>query len=254
MPPYSSYVICGTPRSGSTLLCEMLISSGVAGHPNSFFREQSIANWADRWAVDRTNGIDDAEFDARYIPAMLQAGSNATGVFGLRLMRASVDDAIRRLTRVNGGPADLAAQFEATFGRTLYVHLSRRDKLAQAISLVRAEQSGLWHLASDGSVYEGVATPQPNVYDAPRIAEVFAERIADDLAWEAFFTGHGITPVRLVYETMTANPQAALASILDALGLDAAIANSVRVGTRKMGGDSSQDWAERFRAETGLGD
>lgn len=253
MPQYSAYVICGTPRSGSTLLCEMLASSGVAGHPNSFFREQSIANWADRWGVDRSEGIDDAAFDARYIPAMLQAGSNGTGVFGLRLMRASVDDAIRRLARLNGGPADLVAQCEAAFGRTLYIHLSRRDKLAQAISLVRAEQSGLWHLASDGSVYEGAVTPQPNVYDASRISTLVDELASDDAAWEAFFSSQGIAPVRLVYETMTADPQAALATILTALGLDAAIAKSVSVGTRKMASGVSSEWAERFRKETRFG-
>jgi len=30
-----SYVVCATPRSGSTLLCELLKSTGVAGHPVS---------------------------------------------------------------------------------------------------------------------------------------------------------------------------------------------------------------------------
>jgi trehalose 2-sulfotransferase len=252
MPPYASYVICGTPRSGSTLLCEMLISTGIAGRPNSFFRQQSIADWADRWDVDRTHGVDDAEFDARYIPAMLQAGAGGTGIFGLRLMWPSVGEAIRRLVRLNGGPADLAAQFETAFGPTLYIHLSRRDKVAQAISLVRAEQSGLWHLAADGSVYEGTAAPQPNVYDASRIGEVFAELNRDDAAWEAFFAGHQIKPVRLAYETMTANPQAALASILAALGLDAEVAKDVSVGTAKMASGTSREWADRFRAENVL--
>ncbi len=252
MPQYSSYVICGTPRSGSTLLCEMLAATGVSGRPNSYFREQSIANWADRWGIDRTNGIDSVQFDRLYIPAMLRAGNNETGVFGLRLMWGSAAEAIRRLSAVNGGPADLAAQFEIALGPTLYVHLSRADKVAQAISLMRAEQSGLWHLAADGSVLEGAAAPQPNVYDGQRIAEIFIELNNDDIAWESFFASHDIEPLRLTYETVTADPQAALATIVAALGRDREAAKAVSVPTAKMGSGTSREWADRFRAETGL--
>jgi LPS sulfotransferase NodH len=252
MPGYTAYVICGTPRSGSTLLCEMLAATGISGRPNSYFREQSIAHWADRWSIDRANGIDSPEFDRLYLPAMLEAGTNGTGMFGLRLMWGSAGEAIRRLERINGGPADLAAQFETAFGPTLYIHLSRSDKVAQAVSLVRAEQSGLWHLAADGSVFEGTASPQPNVYDGRRLAEVVGELKSDDAAWDDFFTSHGIEPLRLVYETMTPDPHAALATILAVLGRDPQIAKGVSVRTTKMASSESQEWADRFRQENGL--
>src|SRR5579884_3788462 len=32
-----AYLVCATPRSGSTLLCEMLRQTGVAGHPLEHF-------------------------------------------------------------------------------------------------------------------------------------------------------------------------------------------------------------------------
>ena len=32
-----SYLVCATPRSGSTLLCQALDSTGVAGHPEEYF-------------------------------------------------------------------------------------------------------------------------------------------------------------------------------------------------------------------------
>ena len=35
-----------------------------------------------------------------------------------------------------------------------YLHLSREDKLAQAVSDLKAEQSGLWHVFTDGSERE----------------------------------------------------------------------------------------------------
>ena len=37
MHPRSSYLVCATPRSGSTLLCEALINTGLAGHPKEYY-------------------------------------------------------------------------------------------------------------------------------------------------------------------------------------------------------------------------
>src|SRR4028118_2171875 len=46
--PPRSYVLCGTPRTGSTLLCSLLYSTGVLGRPESYFREPEEAAWAAR--------------------------------------------------------------------------------------------------------------------------------------------------------------------------------------------------------------
>src|SRR3954467_13591327 len=35
--PDHSYLVCATPRSGSTLLCELLAATGVAGRPAEHF-------------------------------------------------------------------------------------------------------------------------------------------------------------------------------------------------------------------------
>jgi LPS sulfotransferase NodH len=35
--PALSYLICATPRSGSTLLCAALDDTGIAGHPEKHF-------------------------------------------------------------------------------------------------------------------------------------------------------------------------------------------------------------------------
>ncbi len=44
--PPRSYVLCGTPRTGSTLLCSLLCSTGVLGRPESYFREPDEVAWA----------------------------------------------------------------------------------------------------------------------------------------------------------------------------------------------------------------
>jgi len=50
----AAYIICGTPRSGSTLLCGYLAATGAAGDPDSFFRTQSIDWWARYWGLPET--------------------------------------------------------------------------------------------------------------------------------------------------------------------------------------------------------
>ncbi len=248
---FSAYVICGTPRSGSTLLCEMLGASGVAGRPNSFFRAQDIAYWSESWGVPISGGTESAQFDRDYLAAMVREGTADTGIFGIRIMWPSIAEATLRLDRAHGDCADIVARFASLFGPVLYIHLCRGDKVAQAVSLLRAERSGRWHLAADGSVLEGGEVLQDVTYDPVRIAEIVAELEVHQAEWEAFFTNHRIKPLRLVYETMTADPQHALADIFAALGRDREIALRVTVKTSKMADATSREWIDRFKVSRG---
>jgi LPS sulfotransferase NodH len=54
---------------------------------------------------------------------------------------------------VSGG-LSLWLQIVANVNPTPFIHLTRADKLEQAISLIKARQSGFWHLATDGSELE----------------------------------------------------------------------------------------------------
>lgn len=136
-----AYLICATPRSGSTLLCDLLTDCG-AGRPASYWRPQDIGRWAERWGIVGGPAADDPVFNAAYLQAMIAAGSAGSDVFGLRLMWSNAGEATARLRAALGRDSDLATLTEAAFGRTLFIHLSRQDVLAQAISLVRAEQTG----------------------------------------------------------------------------------------------------------------
>ena len=252
MASHTAYIICGTPRSGSTLLCEMLWASRVAGRPNSYFRKQDVAQWADTWGVPRPHGVDNAEFDRAYLAAMIRHGTAETRIFGLRIMWASMGDAAERLARASGPHLDMGQQFALAFGQPLYVHVTRRDKVAQAISRLRAEQSGVWHLLADGNILEGTQQPQAVAYDRDRIAGFVAELMEHDAAWEKFFAARQIEPLCLEYEATAADPQAALRTILKRLGHGAEIADIVSVPTAMMRDDTSVEWARRFRLETGV--
>jgi trehalose 2-sulfotransferase len=242
-------IICATPRSGSTLLCDLLTETGAAGQPDSFFRRQSISWWADNLNVLTTAWENDQAFDQAYLDAVLRQGAAETPVFSLRLMWESVCDLSTRLAAIFPDLPDDKARLFSVFGPAVHIHLTRQDKVAQAVSRLRAEQSGLWHIASDGSERERLKQGQVPTYDAQAISKYLTVLEAHDAAWESWFKRHGIQPVRLTYETLSVDPQLALKTVLSALDLDPSIAATVKPKTARMASDESNEWVGRFRSE-----
>jgi trehalose 2-sulfotransferase len=246
---FDGYIICGTPRTGSTLLCDLLASTTKAGNPDSFYRRQSISWWAQEWNMPKPDSMSASEFDVAYLNAAIRAGKGGTQIFGLRLMRENLGELSTILDRIFPGLPSDKARFEGAFGKILYLHLSREDKLAQAISLVKAEQSGLWHVAPDGTEIERVAPPQDPQYDFVRIRGEVGELEQYDAAWNAWFEEQGITPLRLGYEELSANPAATLIRICEALGVEAPKATDVRPGVAKLADEASLDWMRRYHLD-----
>jgi len=246
-----SYIICATPRSGSTLLCDLLADTGSAGKPASYYRRQSIPRWVERLAVPSPSGPDDLDFERAYLAAVIKAGSADSDLFGLRLMWESLAELVDRLAHLYPERETDSGRLEAAFGRVVYIHLVRQDKVAQAISRLKAEQSGLWHVAADGSERERMTAPQEPEYDADSIDAYIRESQAHDAAWGKWFAEQGVEPLEITYEDLASEPRAMLAKVLVALGLDPAEADGVEVKTRKMADEDSVDWAARFRVERG---
>jgi LPS sulfotransferase NodH len=249
MPHFTSYILCATPRSGTTLLCDLLEATGVAGRPNSYFRRQNISDWAREWGIPRGDFADAEGFERAYLAAARRIGTDATPTFGLRLMWGSAVEFFAQLGRLYPELPDDPARLQQAFGPTLYVHVSRQDKVAQAVSRLRAEQGGLWHRAADGSDRERSSASQPVAYDGAGLASFLAEAEAEDAAWNVWFDRYGIAPLRLTYEGLSADPQATVAQILAALGQDPAIAATVMPRTAKLADATSLEWAARFRRE-----
>ncbi|OBQ69724.1 Stf0 family sulfotransferase [Mesorhizobium erdmanii] len=246
---FDAYIICGTPRTGSTLLCKLLASTGTSGDPHSFYRRQDLSEWAEEWKLPDRDTMGELEFDTAYLDAAITAGKGGTGVFGLRLMRENLDELSAILDRIFPGLASDAARFTKAFGRILYIHLSRENKLAQAVSLIKAQQTGLWHVAPDGTEIERVAPPQEPQYDFERIKGELAALEAYDAAWNIWFAAQGLTPLRIGYERLSANPAAALLGICEALGVRSPNAEDIRPGVAKLADETSLDWMRRYRLD-----
>ena len=277
---YDSYLICTSPRSGSTLLCRMLSDTGVAGAPNSFFHGPTLQDWAEglelelepdtpehaqiaqvfHAAIAKGRGDRLSAPDRRSWRRFLQKKSERTlskssapdqaapPLFGTRLQGHSLAPFRTQLARLYPDLSEEAARVTQAFGRTAFIHLTREDKLAQAVSYVKAQQSGLWHRNADGSELERLAPPQPPAFDRDRIAAQIAKFETMDADWRAWFAALGVTPLRVTYAALSADPHATLAKVLSHIGQDPARAEAVIPNVARLSDDVNADWIRRFRA------
>lgn len=251
MTPYAAYVLCTSPRSGSTLLCKLLAATGVAGAPGSHFHRPSLKDWCDDYDLGHAFPTE-ADARAAVFRAAIAKGKGATDLFGLRLQRHSFDFFTQQLALRHPDAAGDKSRIEAAFGPTLFIHLTRTDKVDQAVSYLKAKQTGLWHAAPDGREIERLSPPQDPVYDARAIEDQYHIMTGYDRAWEDWFAAQHIAPERLTYDALAADPKAALTDILCALGFNATAAEGITPATAKLADATSQAWATRFRTETGL--
>ena len=247
--PDKAYILCTTPRSGNTLLCDLLTDSGVAGQPDSFFRRESFREWADFFRVDNSAWDQDHFFDRTYLAATKQYGTNDTRVFGMRLMWESLNDLCSRLGALYPDKASDRDRLCAAFDSPNYIYLRREDKIAQAISHLRAEQSGLWHAHADNSERERLSPPKPLRYDYAEIAMLVDQHNAYERQWARWFNGQQITPIPVVYEQLSADPAATLGALLCRLELEPAKSTPAKPRTARLADDTSQQWYDRYLSE-----
>jgi LPS sulfotransferase NodH len=135
--PSTSYLVCGIPRSGTSLLCRAVRSTGVAGRPEEYFWRGDDAFWITRW---RTSTYDE------YVNAAIREATTPNGVFGAKVMSGYMNDFLHRLAATRPGE-ELHGHRLLTewFPNLRYVRASRRDRIAQAVSWARAIQSDVWY-------------------------------------------------------------------------------------------------------------
>ncbi|WP_172292279.1 Stf0 family sulfotransferase [Pseudoruegeria sp. HB172150] len=247
--PKRSYVLCTAPRSGSTLLCGMLEATNAAGRPNSHFHTPSLDRWLEVYDLNPASFTTSRDAVRAVFEAALARGMGETDIFGLRMQRGSFDFFLQQLGLLVPGRMSDAGRIEKAFGPTLFIHLSRQDRLDQAISRVRAEQSGLWHRRSDGTELERLAPGQEPRYDPDSIAFHMKDLAALDEAWEEWFRQEALEPLRIRYDDLSETPRKVLAQVLSALDLDPVLAQSVEIPTAKLADAQSRQWRERFEAE-----
>lgn len=264
----TSYLVCATQRSGSTLLCELLRATEVAGTPDEYFErlratglprqprqyftDPSLEDIAERLAPSVPGRPEQpGEFEAwfRYV---LQRGTTPNGVFGAKMMWNYIDDFKWRMSELPRlGSLSFNERLDAVFPRLQIIFIRRRDKVAQAVSLWKAIQTQQWRTESESDTEDQVVQPgafEP-VYDYRAIEHLLNELHRWDARWEDWFHATGRQPIRVIYEEFVTSRAATIGRVLDALGIDPPEPEGQKTPKRQAD-DLSRDWVGRFRDDS----
>jgi LPS sulfotransferase NodH len=265
--PTRSYLVCATPRSGSTLLCETLEQTGVAGRPREFFEALKETGVPRRpreyfWGLRSPEVIRllppdaqlnreaervptwDREDYARHLDASLREGTTANGIFGAKLMWSYFDDFLelaRGIPRF-GGMGD-GSLLNAAFPDLRYVFVSRSDKVRQAVSLWRALQTWVWRKGEGGEP----PPAQRAVYSFDAIDHLLDQLRRHEDAWRGFFFRIGQQPLQLFYEDVAGDLDGSVGRVLDLIGVERPASNEpLRTPTSRQSDELSDSWVQNY--------
>jgi len=283
--PEISYLICATPRSGSTFLCEALDNTGIAGHPAEHFEVLmetgqprqprdyfQRSNDPEVWAL-----LDDPEFrdvlgeyggryaehPARRDPAWrppnfkglvdeaLRLGTTENGVLGTKIMWAYFRDFVRLARRTPGledvRPYDVPACVLPNLRR--FVWIRRDDTTRQAVSLWKALQTQQWRRDSDDDV-----GGQGLRFSFAAVDHLKLRIDEHNAAWQSFFERSGVEPLRIVYEEFIEAYEENVLGLLK--GLEIPIPEGFTVTQPKMkrqADELSEEWVRLYNEHKAAG-
>jgi LPS sulfotransferase NodH len=247
-----SVVVASEARSGSTLLCQALGATGLVGSPHEYFLPTwfesghrafgaPVPTQRERWRRVRARlllrrqwweyrHIESATLPA-YVDGLVRRRTTSNGVFALKIHWATY----ARGRELHG------FTFEELPQPISWIHIRREDLVAQAVSYVKADQSGVFAISG-----RAPRLRRPVYFDDGALVEAF-ERVRDGARlWSDFFTRSGITPIAVTYEELDADYEGTVARVLSELGFtDVAVPPPIH---RRQADEVNAAWAARFRS------
>lgn len=236
MAERSGYILCGTPRTGSTMLCSLLSSTGVLGRPESYFRQLDEASWAQRLGVP-ADGIRGHDYSA-FLQAVKAVATTDNGVCAVRIMWGSLGPIVERL-----GTSRAQCDFvtlEQAFGPLTLIYLRREDVFGQAASCARAEQTNFWQ---QGDV--ALREPEEDLAQMKTLLRTIAEH---NEAWQSWFDSQGLEPHLVTYEQLVRDPRGVVDGIADRMSVRLPTAWQPASQHRRQADEINHRWATALLA------
>jgi LPS sulfotransferase NodH len=283
MKPQRSYLVCATPRSGSTLVCHALGETGVAGRPEEYF-EALRHSGRPRRPEEYFLGVEDqsirdhlgerglgsepaprsplwsrAAYD-RYLEWAFEAGTTENGIFGAKLMWGYLGDFVSLLRNIpEYRDLSLAELLPTVFPDLTFVRVVRANKLRQAVSLWKAVQTATWRedqaSAKATSVEDEGNPPYRSFLEEHRpqlrfhyraIAHLLEQLLIEEASWDAFFEHTGIKPVLVLYENFAADYETSTLNLLNRLGLSPPAGFEFEPRMKRQSDRINDDWVKRY--------
>ena len=231
-PPEISYAILTTPRSGSTYLCDLLDSTNIAGRPREHLRfaAQELALYCN--------------FDyLRLLNNVMQYCTTDNGVFGTKIIS-------HFLFELKQTKPDFKQIFKSI---DKFILLIRKDKLAQAVSLVLAQKTEIWHLHTnkkDPTYQSKLANIEIDRALLDDVEQKYDFIHRQEARLKRMLANHQQEPLEIFYEDILEDAPGEIERILDFLAIAKPESYVPRInsGVKKMPSEISQEIMRQYRA------
>lgn len=188
------YAIYHTIRTGSTLLCEYLRGTGLAGNPVDFcspHAELFIPNCKYQKPMTK-----------EFMETLIKEYSTHNDVFGCKLQYMQYKEFIKDNT--------LESLFPIS---PIKIYLTRKDKIKQTISIIKASTSGQWYSFQE-------ARSHPLQYNKSFIEQTMNHFLQQELELQSYFERNNFETLNITYEELIQNPKKVVTNVLDYIGIE----------------------------------
>jgi LPS sulfotransferase NodH len=234
-----SYVICSTPRSGSTLLAEAMHRTGQLAIPAEYFEIGAALPYLyNRW---QCTGFED------YVRRLHDHRSTDSGLFGVKthwhqlVQFCNMSQGAEPLADIEFNV--IAAVLRRVTPHPKFIFVTRNDKARQAVSHWVASKTQRWIRLGDAPASE------PPPYDFAEISEFSRGIDASETFWNRFFALGQVEPMRIVYEDFVADYDDTVVRAAQHVGGDVASLTVAPPRMRRQSNELSREYAERYRRQ-----
>jgi LPS sulfotransferase NodH len=244
MEPKVSYTIWFSQRNGSSLLCEGLKSTGIAGRPEELFNIPAPTTLLEHYQAEDYSELQET---------LWAAGSTSNGVWGVKTNapRKNNDPIIDQLSYIPGLEKAAPTHFEVwenAFPNHRHIFLTRRNKIEQAVSWWKAIVSSEWHRKM-GSDQPYSPENIRDKYDFKAIRHLLLECSLREAKIQDLLNQAKAIPLTIVYEDFAQDFESTIRKVVRFLGVDQ---DDYPIGPphyERLADDLSEEWTERFRVE-----
>jgi len=233
--PHTSYLICATQRSGSYLLCDALQHTGLAGQPIEYFAPIVRHYLSREWGITS---------EREYLNKVLEVGTTPNGVCGMKVHMNQFRPWLRTLPQLPGYQGLAAPEILSTiFPNLSYIWITRRDKVQQAVSYLKARRTSMWWQTDRTPLSAGA----PPAFDFEAIDRSVQWIEQEESAWQDYFNAQSIKPLVVIYEELVQRYATTVCQVLEYLNIPQPtnlVIAEPRV--RKQADRSSEEWVERY--------
>lgn len=240
IPPTKSYRIWHANRSGSTLLCQLLEDTGIAGKPGEHFTLHGESSLCEKFNV------------TSYQDLVNQVWSIATTSNGVFADKATGSyhyhkEIITELSKLRGipRPENYEEIWSDIFPKCKHIIIIRTNKVRQAVSWWKAIQDNQWH------IYDTQTTRQKedfykDKYDVNALKHLYKESVLRDIANQEYLIKSELNFITVTYEDLVNDPLKVVHTVMEYVGLSK-IDKLPAMRLKRTANSINEEWVERFK-------